>query len=105
MPRSYTPCYPPSVAPPEKENARPLFLSLSPVCLVSLSPVQSFMTPAPDCGRLKSLEVVSGSHLRLSSLCMLGGFWKKRKKKEDGGGVAEACGGEWVGVKGETSMT
>lgn len=81
MPRSYTPCYPPSVAPPEKENARPLFLSLSPVCLVSLSPVQSFMTPAPDCGRLKSLEVVSGSHLRLSSLCMLGGFWKTRKKR------------------------
>lgn len=35
----------------------------------------------------------------------VGWVLEEKKKKEDGGGVAEACGGEWVGVKGETSMT
>lgn len=47
------------------------------------------MTPAPDCGRLKSLEVVSGSHLPL--MCRLGGVWREKGGIE--GGVEGACEG------------
>lgn len=74
-----------SAAPPKKTHSFSL-------CLVSLSPVQRVMTPAPDCGRLKSLEVVSGSHLKLSLLWMLGGV---ERKKGIRGGVAGACGDGW----------
>lgn len=59
---------------PTKVNA--LLLPFLCVCLVSLFLVQRFVTP--DCGWLKSLEVVSGSHLLLSSLWRLGGVGRKK---------------------------
>lgn len=71
VPRSYTPFEPPPFCCLTKENT----LSPSPPSVLSLSLVQRFVTPAPDCGLLKSLEVVSGSHLPLSLLCGLGGVW------------------------------
>lgn len=80
MPHSYTPYDPPPS----------LLLPLSPLSVLSLSLVQRLMTPAPDCGRLKSLQVVSGSHLLLSSLCRLVGVWRGKK----GEGVLQ----ELVGV-------
>ncbi len=103
VPRSHTPCNPPSAdLLPHHPLSLSLSLSLS-LCLVSLSLDQGVMTPAPDCGRLKSFVVVCGCHLLVRSLCWWGGVGRK---KGDRGGVAGACGGGWGwGVKGDTSIT
>ena len=87
-PRSYTPFEPPSFLLP---RWRKHSLSLSPSVL-SLSLVQRFVTSAPDCGLLKSLEVVSGSQLPLSLLCGLGGVWWRRGV---GGRGLRCCRGWW----------